>query len=789
MQMHASIEGRASQPHPTDDPATDPATSADPRARALMSALAEAMAVVSVQRRRLWHDSDGNIRLEPAHHCPSLHQLLVMESQVGGNDARRAAELDALVGRHVHATIAARVATGGHALARSTPPTTNFNVSSISSSPTYTNAVTYTRDLFHADGSNTDAAPVFYAGDICSSLYTVALADAKRWLNRLITAHVFCIAVELGAAATTLVPEPALVEELAHRLAERAVARSTTAPSSSFDVSEPLSPRDFEGLIEKFVRVSPTLAAETLAENRAALGTLVRLCESDSREDVVEILDSTAFERLRRVTHIETAPHELRVELHHSGGVAASGADRDVLDALALALGNSMECDDWHGMGAHDSSNAELRVRSLWAWVRRHGKRTLLAAKNALHTLAAWAPPVGRLFVRTVCVDVGSTPPSAGVVPPSHTPRPWCVRSGASSTPLVPLPPPSHVCFQGVYRLSAPRLHLPYGRLGLCAGQVLALCLICSLWELLHTYGEEPIGSLSPRLAAFACELAADEALMVADMLLHQIARRGTFVSSALTTIRRELAEPDSEFADAMAQVSCALRHFHMTEIVTLLNGRNSMGLQRLSDALMGRMHTLLGNSPIRDDQLPHRLLVTCGLAANSSRSISTPTPSSTHTSTMRADRWLTSCNPSTYYYPLFIFDMIRCTVPAVVATRAYICPGVPSMPSALASSLATNNRAREWMHSLAAASSSTGLCEGGEEVLRLSTREVNQLPVACARFLREQAAIVQGCDVHEKRTALIAWRKTREPSLSAARPTTMCISVAALRIADFVEK
>jgi hypothetical protein len=303
--------------------------------------------------------------------------------------------------------------------------------------------------------------------------------------------------------------------------------------------------------------------------------------------------------------------------------------------------------------------------------------------------------------------------------------------------------------------------------------------LICSLWELLHTYGEAPIGMLSPRIAAFACELAADEALMVSDMLLHQIVRRGTFVSSALATIREELAEPGSEFSDAIASASCSLRHFHLAEVFRLLNNRTPAALARLSDALMRRMRALLGESPLRDDTLPPGLLVSCGLATSGARPFAT-TPSS-----FGVDRWVAVHGADAYYYPLLVFDMIRCAVPALVASREYIGRGLHvhagsahTSTTTLALHLATNPRARAWIH---------GLCDNApetaddkedsrraESVLRLSKAEVDALPLACAQFLRGAAARAQGTGAN--RHAPIAWRRSRVASATAAPPTELFI-------------
>jgi hypothetical protein len=773
--------------HPTDDPNTDPATSLDPRNQALMAAIVAAMARIAVQSKRLWYDSAGGIRLESKKHCPTLHQFMTMVHQTGMTDE----ETEDMISRHMHATLAAEIATYGHRNARTTLPGLNFDVSTISGSIAYESAVAYKVDLPpHNDVyAQTHPAHVYYAGDIRTSLFTVTKDSAEEWLQQLGAAHAFCISVEVGQPELALTVDSMLIEELAIRLANRAVGDRThpEAEPPRGRREEPLSPRDLEELIQRFVPLSSDLVATTLSENQTTLQMLIRLCEAKSHEQITQMpvheVDFYAY--LFKATRIGSAPHELRVELHHSGGEAASGADRDVLDALALALGGP---------------TPPLRARSLWNWVCRHGARTRLAAIAAFQTISNWTPPSSGLFVHTVRADDHhlTLPRSKKSSSPSSSAPPACVRVGANNIPLVRLPVPSHVSFHGNYRLAAPRLHLPYGRLGLVPKQVLSLCLLCSLWELLHAHAEAPMRMLSPRLAAFACELAADEALAVSDMLLYQMNRKGTFVSNALASIRREIGEHESEFSDAAAQASCAMRHFSLAEFETLFDGRTPEGVRRLSAELTRRLQTLLGESPMRDDVLPPSLLAACGLIADTDH-VSVIT--SAHT-TEEHRSMLRHSGPegeAACYYPRFALELLLSyTIPAVVGARNYICPGVGvgdvdallpfPTPSALATCLSTNARAREWLRSAFASKEEEERVVAPQpphdSVLRLSPEEMRALPPECAQFLCAQANRAIGLSTADKRQAFVAWRRPRASSTSsgAKRPTQLCIDGSALR-------
>lgn len=650
---------------------------------AMVECLARAMALMATTQKRWWPNRKGEMLLQEKSICPSLLQLLVIESRNNPDPKEREALEVKCTQDHIWATRAAAVCTEACRLAKQMTRQSNFDLTDVASTAMYTRYVgrrsqfdsMYTCEFGDETSDSADSTE-YRAGNIRLRIERMCMDEIRAWLLKMARAIKFCIEQERGRNEdeAPLEIDMQLIRELTFRLARRAVVPQPSAsPASSAplrssvqstdppplsrlptDKEDYLSAAVFRTMVDKYAKVSPELASTALMQTQESLQWLIQLCQSaphspDFRlclSDANDIHNSgstamrfyntrNGLEALRRITRQTDTPSELRTELAREGPMSAAD---DALTSLALAL----------------EQTSSLRYLQVAAWHSNYAKLVGYAARKALEGVNR-SPTVSKApFMHMVKTRRGRSPSSgassaAQLAPPSN--------HSTTSTLAVDMPLPRHVRLKQPYTLTGPQLLLATERLGLTPTQILSNCIINVVWELIGRYEEFPPLTVAAPLAQAAFQVARHEAVLVIDTIAHEIVTSGTMVTKFLHEMRNDMNRNDGEFTDVVSATSYALRTFSCNDITHFLTKQTPENMLRVAGMLMSRLNDLLGERPMRNAHLPSKLMAECGLIVPEA---------------VREDQQarLDVGFSSEIYYPRLAFDLLSYLIPSVITLR-----------------------------------------------------------------------------------------------------------------------
>jgi len=656
---------------------------------AMMNDLACAMALLATTRRRWWPNRTGELCLQPSNICPPLLQLLVVESRNNPDPKERQAIEVKCTHDHIWATRAAAICTEARRLAKQMTRQSNFDLREVAATPMYTRYVgrrSQSESMYEGTPHPMIDVTEYRAGGVRLRVERMCMDEIRAWLLKLGSALKFCIEQERGRNEdeTPIELDKQMVQELTVRLARRAVG----ACASDDSEQNQLSDAAFRTLVETYAKVSPELASSALAQTQESLQWLIQLCECtphsiEFRQCLAEVGElggveylntRNGLDALRRITRQTDTPSELRNELSREGPMSAAD---DALASLALAL----------------RQTSSLRLLQTAAWHVTYAKLVGFAARQALIG-------VNRQSGKSKSGSVTQAPFMQMVKPrKGHTSHTTHHNTHTTTTGLVDLPAPRHVRLKQTYTLTGPQLLLASERLGLTPKQILSNCMIDVVWELIGTYEELPALTVTAPLAHSAFEVARHEAVLVIDTIAREIITTGTVLTKFVGDMRQEMLRSDGEFTEAISAASYALRSFSFDEINQFLRRQSPESLLQVSEDLMGRLGSVLGTRPMRNDKLPSRLMAECGMIVPEA---------------VCDDQYarLDVGFSSEIYYPRLVFDLLSYLLPSVCSLRMRthqrrsmepmpLCGLDPMTLQTLHCGLAVLPKARNWMINL----------------------------------------------------------------------------------------
>lgn len=613
----------------------------------LIEALAEAMCAMADARVRTWVDkTSGEVSVFERHECPSLHQLLLLRERLGydptDTDATKAL-MERLGTQHRRISdmivdVEARLSTLHRVQAWSvrcnvcmdskpppppSPPPSPAAADEPASADPPTRVGAYLALRGHPWSTRSMFQPgcAYRAGNMNAHLVHAVVPECENWLRRLAAGIIYCIQQEREDWTAPIVDE-ALVRSLATQLAKRSLGIS----EHQHDYA--LSDRDFDQLLRRFVPVDQRRATAARNEVIESLQWLVELC--DARDE----------DALRRCLDQGRTPNGRLPLLNVS---TRCGTPTELKEAL-LSLGVSVVAGDpmdnlWHALQNDKLNVALLSVRE---WCKRFGAPVGQAARKALWTINSARSNASTPFVSML------------------RKRDVTVRPDGCEERLLAMPALRHVVPAHQYDMIRPRFLQPHARMGLDSKQMLSLCIIDVVWELLGKYGEAAVAECHPKCIQRGLEVCRHEALLVRDFVEHEIAHRGRFVDYALDHVREQTLCTEGDLIDVVADASHKLRSHPMSSVVALVNRTDPCQLQDLASALNARMKDKCGASPFAVQAYGGAVL--------------TPTPWSQDAASAQlitdVDMSIRTRSPSQIYTATLPFQLLSFLAPCVAAFR-----------------------------------------------------------------------------------------------------------------------
>ena len=541
----------------------------------LLDALADAMCSMADARVSTWVDQrSGKVSVFERRECPSLHQLLLLRERLGYDptdaDATKAL-MERLGTQHRRISdmivdIEARLATIHRVQAWSV----RCNVGMDSSPPSPPSAAAVeppTRVGAHLDlrghtwavRSMFQPGCAYRAGNMNAHLVHAVVPECENWLRRLAAGIIYCIQQEREDWTAPVVDE-GLVRSLGMQLAKRSLGISDGGRAYA------LSDRDFDQLLKRFVPSDQRRATAARNEVIESLQWLVELCDARGEDALRRCLDQSRTPNgrvpLLNVSTRSGTPTELKEALSSLGVSVVAGAPMDNL---------------WHALQNDKLNVALLSVRE---WCKRFGAPVGQAARRALWTINSMRSTAGTPFVSML------------------RKRDAAERPDGCEERLLAMPALRHVVATHQYDMIRPRFLQPHARMGLDSTQMLSLCIIDVVWELLGKYGEAAVAECHPKCVQRGLEVCRHEALLVRDFVEHEIAHRGRFVDYALDHVREQTLCTEGDLIDVVADASHKLRNHPMSSVVALVNRTDPCQLHDLATALNARMKDRCGANP-----------------------------------------------------------------------------------------------------------------------------------------------------------------------------------------------
>ena len=717
-------------------------TPTDARSAALVDGLASALATVSRARKLDWPDQHtGQLTRHPKATCPTLHQILSLRYAMGHDPTEEEKVLRNLATEYADALRLSKICKVAHERSLCVDKSVDFHLGPFAALKEYTTKVR------REDG-------VKAASTLRDELHSAVSAACTEWLlsvwNEI--AHwvsLHCPSVDRGCGVNRR-----LVDELARRLAARAVDPPAVPDSAPSPSSAPLVGGGFEiaslrSLAEAHVEQDMDMAACATEMARDGLQWLVELCDSTSDVQIDRCTEKVALAQLRYLCSKRGFPTELKTAL---------GDRREAIDALASIC-------------AYEQP--PVRKMALLDWRARYGRLVGNSSRRAL------------IAMNRSSLPRGASAFASGPVLQKWDPSSCAARSSAQRGAAV-LSSPRHVLSTTTYALLTPKTLEPCTRTGMTASSIVSLFLVDAVSELIHHHGEIPPLRVNARIASRAFEASKHKSLYALDLILFDLSHGGRFVTHVLDSMRDEITlDVDSDMSDDVAAASHALRHFHLQDVVRFLSTKNADTLVTNVDLLTSSMRTRLGERPVYSLDIPPEVLSASGmLSDHSAASMPRPRLISTDQSATRV------------YYPTLVFDLLGVAVPAIAAFRRRMdfcrtvgmdpstrCCAPTSPPNGLLSGMLLTTELRSHVVDL--------LRNDRAESLHLTSAQYRLLPAETRSLLDSHLPSngfveMRSCLDGVRRRPLVEWTKTRREtasgSASSGRRWLLRVSASLLR-------
>jgi len=644
MAQQSSATAFATQTETTDVvPIHDTQNHAKPRA--LETALADAIVIISSARRTSFPDAQGTHRHFDQSDAPTLHTLMTIESALGSDPMRRAETLSHLWNEHNFALRSARFAQAFAASAQSDEHN-NIDMTDCATFAAY--------ELYVARGEEP-----YRAGGVRYKLFAAAYDRSISWIRSVAHCLRFALAQDVGLDHTAMEVDEALLEDVATRLAFRAMGEASVETerarrqrrdaTSSSDDTMPLfsmaqlstvetietkcpnrmDARNMESLLRKHAAPDQTLADNALCLDQASLQWLVEICSmpNPAEFDYSRLMHASCIESLKRVTNGVTRAPELSKEID---SFVNKKTIYEAIEELQSIL----------------AEPTPTRASGCYCWSKRFGAIIRPLAQSALYRL-------NQSIHGESTHDFGKVPFFSSV------------RTSRSDHTVVKLPKSTHCLLSRQYWITTGlRSKHSLERVGLCYRKALSTVIIHSLWELIGRFDEFKPMRMHSTLVRQVLDASKRETIFVVDIITAEIVHSGCYISKVIESVRNELLNPFGELQWFISAASYALRHFSDQDIISFLDNRDGASLRVLSDRLMQQVVQQIGVRPIRCDALSTHFMKTTGLIPKDAMLCE---PRS-RLDTAFLDR---------VYHPSFPFDILGVVIPAVLLFRNHHVPHI----------------------------------------------------------------------------------------------------------------